>query len=54
MNGWEITIIIAQAMRCGIALAKDGQPKKQVFSWWGQIVGSVITVFVLYKAGLFQ
>lgn len=38
------------AMSLGMALAKDGEPKGNWSFWWN-LVATVILVFLLYKGG---
>jgi uncharacterized membrane protein len=50
MNGWFITLLILAALGVGTHLAKHGERKNERYNFWGMLIGSVIQIFLIYKA----
>lgn len=49
----QILYLALILMGLGVHLAKDGQPRTDKYSFWGQLFITIITVYILYKGGFF-
>ena len=54
MSGWEIAILVLMVLNIVINLSKDGQNRKDKYSFSYAVIGNGISFFLMYKAGLFQ
>jgi hypothetical protein len=54
MNIYIIIYLGLQMLGLGISLAQHGEPKKGNNSLWPALIATVISLFLLYKAGLFN
>jgi len=51
MNPYIITLLCLTSLGLGVALAKDGEPRRP-FSFWTSLVAAAIEWTLLYKAGV--
>ena len=54
MNAPQITIIVLYAMQIGIALVKHGEPRKEKYSVWTTMLGTLIGVAILWWGGFWN
>lgn len=50
----QIIYLFIVVLGLGIALAKDGQPKTDKYSFWGTVVATLISLGLLYWGGFFN
>lgn len=53
MNGWTVTYLIMYALSLGIHLARHGHPRESNYNFFTALFSMIISMFILYKAGLF-
>lgn len=54
MNWAEWILIIALMINLGIVLGKHGEYNTERYNFWLQLLSTVITIIILYNAGLFR
>jgi len=50
MNYWFIAYIIISALGLGVELSKDGEQKQGKHSFFGSLIGTGVSLFIIYKA----
>lgn len=50
MNYWFITYIILNVLGLGVALARDGEPRKENYSFFTTLISTAVHIFIIYKA----
>lgn len=50
----KIILLILYAVALGVALAKHGEPKTGLFSFWSSLIGTVIELGLLWWGGFFD
>ena len=54
MSGWEIAILVFIGLNIIINLVNDGQNRTDKYSFSYAVIGNGISLFLMYKAGLFH
>lgn len=54
MNWAEWILIIAIIIKLGIVLGNHGKYNIERYNFWLQLLSTVITIIILYNAGLFR
>ncbi len=50
MNGWFLAMVIINVLNLGIELAKHGEPRKDKYNVFSQLLGSAIGLTIIYMA----
>jgi len=51
---YAIIWLMLIAMGLGITLIKHGEPKKEKYNFWVQLIASSIEILLLWGAGIFE
>lgn len=50
MNIWFIVLICLSMMNIGLNLARDGEPRRDKYSFIGSLIGAAINIGITYMA----